>query len=87
MKEGNRRLTYDIPGGLHKELRFLAVDHDTGVMKYVKGLLEEHLKKVRKVKKEHFLCKESTLDKFHFIMTKYFFILNILGSSFFICLV
>ncbi|MBD8848093.1 hypothetical protein P4678_27005 [Priestia megaterium] len=35
VKEGNRRLTCDIPGGLHKELRFLAVEHDTAVMKDV----------------------------------------------------
>lgn len=35
VKEGNLSLTYDIPRGFHKELRFLAVDHDTGVMKYV----------------------------------------------------
>lgn len=34
VKEGGLSLTYDIPRELHKELRFLAVDHDMGVMKY-----------------------------------------------------
>ncbi|MED4795975.1 hypothetical protein P9683_13595 [Priestia megaterium] len=60
VKKGNRRLTRDIPEGLHKELRFLAVEHDKSIMEYVKELLEEYVKKVRKVKKEHFLCRGST---------------------------
>ncbi|MEK4822825.1 hypothetical protein [Priestia sp. FSL R5-0680] len=50
VKEGNRRLTCDIPEELHKELRFLAVENDTSITKYVKALLEEHVKEVRKVK-------------------------------------
>lgn len=50
VKEGSRRLTCDIPEELHKELRFLAVENDTSITKYVKALLEEHVKKVRKVK-------------------------------------
>ncbi|MDI3089685.1 hypothetical protein ABEW33_28915 [Priestia megaterium] len=50
VKEGNRRLTCDIPEELHKELRFLAVEHDTSITKYVKAVLEEHVKKVRKEK-------------------------------------
>lgn len=50
VKEGNRRLTCDIPEDLHKELRFLAVENDTSITKYVKALLEEHVKEVRKVK-------------------------------------
>ncbi|NER44785.1 hypothetical protein G3M54_34190 [Bacillus megaterium NBRC 15308 = ATCC 14581] len=55
VKEGNRRLTCDIPE-LHKELRFLAVENDTSITKYVKALLEEHVKKVRKkVNKERAL--------------------------------
>jgi hypothetical protein len=41
--EGKRRLTCDIPEGLHKELRFLAVKHDTTITKYVQKLLEEHV--------------------------------------------
>lgn len=56
VKEGNRRLTCDIPEELHKELRFLAVENDTSITKYVKALLEEHVKKVRKkVNKERAL--------------------------------
>ncbi|NGY80115.1 hypothetical protein F6Y02_37490 (plasmid) [Bacillus megaterium] len=52
VKEGNRRLTCDIPEELHKELRFLAVENDTSITKYVKALLEEHVKKVRKKSKQ-----------------------------------
>ena len=66
VKEGNRRLTCDIPEELHKELRFLAVGHDTSITKYVKALLEVYVKKVRKekeTKKGHFLCKGSTSCK------------------------
>lgn len=33
VKEGNRRITCDIPEELHKELRFLAVEHDTTIPK------------------------------------------------------
>ncbi|MDE8676556.1 hypothetical protein [Priestia aryabhattai] len=50
VKEGNRRLTCDIPEELHKELRFLAVEHDTSITKYVKAVLEEHVKKIKKEK-------------------------------------
>lgn len=50
VKEGNRRLTCDIPEELHKELRFLAVEHETSITKYIKALLEAHVKKVRKEK-------------------------------------
>jgi predicted HicB family RNase H-like nuclease len=50
VSKGKRRLTCDIPEDLHKELRFLAVEHDTSITKYVKALLEEHVKKVRKEK-------------------------------------
>jgi predicted HicB family RNase H-like nuclease len=48
VKEGNRRLTFDIPEELHRKLRFLAVEHATSIRKYVKGLLKEYVKKVRK---------------------------------------
>ncbi|MFP3846848.1 hypothetical protein [Priestia filamentosa] len=41
--EGKRRLTCDIPEELHKELRFLAIKHDTPITKYVQKLLEEHV--------------------------------------------
>ncbi|WRU97877.1 hypothetical protein RYX51_22925 (plasmid) [Priestia filamentosa] len=44
VKEGNRRLTCDIPEELHKELRFLAVEHDTSITKYVKAILEGYVK-------------------------------------------
>ncbi|MFP7176849.1 hypothetical protein [Priestia filamentosa] len=50
VKEGNRRLTCDIPEELHKELRFLAVEHDTSITKYVKAILEEHVKKLKEEK-------------------------------------
>ena len=50
VKEGNRRLTCDIPEELHKELRFLAVEHDTSITKYVKAILEDHVKKTKKEK-------------------------------------
>ncbi|MFV5318675.1 hypothetical protein [Priestia megaterium] len=50
VKEGNRRLTCDIPEELHKELRFLAVEHDTSITKYVKAILEDHVKKIKKEK-------------------------------------
>lgn len=50
VSEGKRRLTCDIPEELHKELRFLAVEHDKSITKYVKELLEEHVKKVKKEK-------------------------------------
>jgi predicted HicB family RNase H-like nuclease len=50
VSEGKRRLTCDIPKELHKELRFLAVEHDTSITKYVKVILEEHVKEVRKEK-------------------------------------
>ncbi|WP_178390330.1 hypothetical protein [Priestia megaterium] len=50
VSEGKRRLTCDIPEELHKELRFLAVEHDTSITKYVKAILEEHVKKVKKEK-------------------------------------
>jgi len=50
VSEGKRRLTCDIPEELHKELRFLAVEYDTSITKYVKAILEEHVKKVKKEK-------------------------------------
>ncbi|MED4063161.1 hypothetical protein [Priestia megaterium] len=48
---GKRRLTCDIPEKLHKELRFLAVEHDTTITKYVQFLLEEHVQSSKKEKK------------------------------------
>jgi hypothetical protein len=33
VREGNRRLTCDIPVELHKKLRFVAVENDTSVTK------------------------------------------------------
>lgn len=55
VKEGNRRLTFDIPEHLHKELYFLAVEHDTSITYEIckrdfGGIREESEK--RKVKKE-----------------------------------
>lgn len=43
VSEGKRRLTCDIPEGLHKELRILAVQNDMTLTNYVQVLLEEHV--------------------------------------------
>jgi predicted HicB family RNase H-like nuclease len=48
VKGGNRRLMCDISKELHKGLCFLAIEHDTSIMKYVKLILEEHVKKNKK---------------------------------------
>ncbi|MGF9944632.1 hypothetical protein ABEX44_15420 [Priestia megaterium] len=50
VKEGHRRLTCDIPEELHKQLRYLAVENDTSITKYVKAILEEHVKVIKEEK-------------------------------------
>lgn len=50
VKESNRRLTCDIPEKLHKELRFLVVEHDASITEYIQSLLVAHVRKVRKEK-------------------------------------
>ncbi|CAH0314493.1 hypothetical protein [Priestia megaterium] len=50
--------TYDILGGLHKELRFLAVDHDTSVMKYVNlSLASDLIQEVDRLKRVEEECQ------------------------------
>jgi len=49
--EGKRRLTCDIPEELHKDLRFLAVEHEITITKYVQTLLEEHVKSSKEEKR------------------------------------
>ncbi|MCY8233778.1 hypothetical protein [Priestia endophytica] len=46
VKEGNRRLTCDIPEELHKKLRFLAVEHNTSIARYVKRIEEMAKEKI-----------------------------------------
>jgi len=58
VKEGNRRLTCDIPRGLHKELRFLAVEHNTRVMKYVNlSLASDLIQEVDRLKRVEEECQ------------------------------
>ena len=58
VKEVNLSLTYDIPRGLHKELRFLAGDHDTGVMKYVNlNLASDLIQEVDRFKRVEEWCQ------------------------------
>ncbi|MGF9893261.1 hypothetical protein ABEX78_32020 [Priestia megaterium] len=58
VKEGGLSLTYDIPRELHKELRFLAVDHDTGVMKYENvNLASDLIQEVNRLKRVEERCQ------------------------------
>ncbi|WDW11572.1 hypothetical protein [Priestia aryabhattai] len=58
VKEGGLSLTYDIPRELHKELRFLAVDHDMGVMKYENvNLASDLIQEVDRLKRVEERCQ------------------------------